>query len=923
MPNTPDDRTVSLGEVQTSFHSIGPYRLIQLLGVGGMGEVWRAEQTQPFHRTVALKLIKAGMDTKAVVARFDSERQALALMEHPNIAKVYDAGATPGGRPYFVMEYVPGIAITDYCDRHSLTIEERLELLMRVCEGVQHAHQKAIIHRDLKPSNVLVEEIDQKPVPKIIDFGLAKAAGPRLTEMTMFTEAGAMVGTPAYMSPEQADRNERNIDTRTDVYALGVILYELLVGALPFGIPELREAGMEAMLQKIRQQEPTRPSIKIKSSGDSSKDAAAKRREEPQTLERHLRGELDWITMKALEKDRARRYGSPSELAADLQRHMQNRPVLAGPPSATYRAGKFVRRHRFGVAVAAGAVVLLLAFTTTTALQARRIARERDRASRITDFMVGMFKVSDPNEAKGNRVTAREILDKASKEITTGLSSDTEVQSDLMQTMARTYVNLGLFSLAHDLAQTALENRKRMFGSENPKTLQSMNQLGWILDREGRDSEAEKLTRQALAIEKHKLGAEDPLTLEAMDNLAVILEKQGEYKEEEALQRELVTIRNRRFGPGDPSTIRSMANLATSVRLLGRTAEAEQMYRNTLEIEQRVLGREHPQTIATMHNYANLLDEQGHYAEAEKLYRETLAIESRVLGPDHPDTADTMMTLGNALAYGPGNTAEAEALYLKSLAIQERVLGPDHPSTIRALEGLANVLSTEGHYAEAEKLHRQILAIRQRTLAPEHTDVLLSKYNLADVLFREGHFPESEKLFRETLEAQARVLGPENPDTLASRASLARVLISEGHYREAESMARQTLEVQLRVLGPQHADSINTLQYLGMALAHDQHYEEAKKLFTETIDKLTKSRESTVAMAWYNFACVAAAGNDRDGAVNYLRTAIENGYNDADHLRVDSDLKSLHGDSRFQALLANALKAAPAAGGSPQTVTVP
>ncbi len=923
MPDTSDDKTLSLGAVQTSFHSIGPYRLIQLLGTGGMGEVWRAEQTEPFHRTVALKLIKAGMDTRAVVARFDSERQALALMEHPNIAKVYDAGATAEGRPYFVMEYVPGIPITDYCDRHCLTIKERLELLMRVCEGVQHAHQKAIIHRDLKPSNVLVEEIDQKPVPKIIDFGLAKAAGPRLTEMTMFTEVGAMVGTPAYMSPEQADLNERNIDTRTDVYALGVILYELLVGALPFGVPELREAGMEAMLQKIREQEPTRPSIKVKSSVDSSRDAATKRREEPQTLERHLRGELDWITMKALEKDRARRYGSPSELAADLQRHMQNRPVLAGPPSATYRAGKFIRRHRFGVAVGAGAVLLLLAFSITTALQARRIARERDRANRITDFMVGMFKVSDPNEAKGNQVTAREILDRASKEITTGLSGDSEVQADLMQTMARTYVNLGLFSLAHGLAQTALENRQRTWGPENPKVLQSMNQLGWILDREGRDNEAEKLTRQSLAIEKRVLGSEDPLTLESMDNLSVILEKQGGYKEEEALQRDLVAIRSRRFGLENLSTIRSMSNLTSAVRLLGRTAEAEQMYRNLLETEQRVLGREHPQTIATMHNYANLLQDQGHYAEAEKLYRETLVIESRVLGPDHPDTADTMVTLGNALAYGPGNTAEAEVLYRKSLAIQQRALGPDHPDTVRALEGLANVLSTEGDYAEAEKLHRQILSIRQRTLSPEHTDVLLSKYNLADVLLREGRFPEAEKLFRETLEAQTRVLGPENPDTLASRASLARVLISEGHYQEAESMARQALEVQLRVLGPQHADSINTLQYLGMALAHNQHYDEARKLFTDTIDKLTKTRESTVSIAWYNFACVAAAANDRDGAVNYLRKAIENGYNDPDHLRVDNDLKSLRGDARFQALLSSASKPGSATGARPQSGTSP
>jgi non-specific serine/threonine protein kinase/serine/threonine-protein kinase len=263
MPDTPDDTTLSQSAVQRSFIVIGPYRLTQMLGTGGMGEVWRAEQTEPIHRTVALKLIKAGMDTRAVVARFDSERQALALMEHPNIAKVFEAGATPEGRPYFVMEYVHGFPITDYCDRHRLTIKERLGLFMQVCEGVQHAHQKAIIHRDLKPSNVLVEEVDDKPVPKIIDFGLAKAMGQQLTEMTLFTEAGAMLGTPDYMSPEQADRNERNIDTRTDVYSLGVILYELLVGELPIGSRELRAAGIEAMLQKICEQEPVRPSTKL------------------------------------------------------------------------------------------------------------------------------------------------------------------------------------------------------------------------------------------------------------------------------------------------------------------------------------------------------------------------------------------------------------------------------------------------------------------------------------------------------------------------------------------------------------------------------------------------------------------------------------------------------------------------------------
>jgi len=313
-PDSPD-RTLSVGGPGSAAGQIGPYRLLQMLGEGGMGQVWLAEQKSPIHRRVALKLIKAGMDTKAVVARFESERQALALMDHPNIAQVYDAGSTTEGRPYFAMEYVPGLPITDYCDSHQLTMKERLELFTQVCDGVQHAHQKAIIHRDLKPSNVLVVEQDNRAVPKIIDFGLAKAMGQRLTDKTMFTEVGVLVGTLEYMSPEQANQREQNIDTRTDVYSLGVLLYELLVGGPPFEAKALRAAGLEAILRAIREVEPPKPSTKVRSMDDSAA-LAEKRREEPRSFVRHLQGELDWITMKALEKDRARRYGAPSELSA-------------------------------------------------------------------------------------------------------------------------------------------------------------------------------------------------------------------------------------------------------------------------------------------------------------------------------------------------------------------------------------------------------------------------------------------------------------------------------------------------------------------------------------------------------------------------------------------------------------------------------
>jgi serine/threonine protein kinase/tetratricopeptide (TPR) repeat protein len=883
--------------------SIGRYRLLSQLGEGGMGQVWLAEQTAPVVRRVALKLIKAGRYDTSALQRFDLERQSLAIMDHPAIAKVLDADSTPEGQPYFVMEYVPGLPITTYCDQKRLTTQQRLALFVRVCEGVQHAHQKAIIHRDLKPSNVLVLEVDGKALPRIIDFGIAKAISQQSSDETNVTRLGSTPGTPGYMSPEQTDPDILDVDTRTDVYSLGVILYQLLTGAMPFDPKHWRKKPFHEVLRQLREDDPPSPSAKLSNDQRTLTATAEKRQTGPKELVSQLRGDLDWIVLKALERDRARRYGTPSELAADILHYLKNEPVSARPASTAYRLQKYVRRHRVAVTAAVGLALLLAGFGVTEFLQVRRVSRERDRASRITDFMVGMFKVSDPNETRGNSVTAREILDRASHDINAGLAKDPEVQSDLMYTMAETYVNLGLFSRAHALAGNALENRRRLLGANHPKTLESENQLGWILDREGHDTEAEKLVQQTLRTERRVLGPEDSITLAAMDHLATILEKLGNYQEEEKLQRQLIAIQTRRLGPENPRTIRAMANLATAISLEGRTAESEAMYHNVLALEQRILGVDHPQTIATMHNLANRLDEQGRYVEAEDLYRQTLAIETRVLGPEHPDTADTMTTLANDLHYGESRTADAEVLYRKSLEIELRTLGPEHPNTIRTQEGLANVLSTEGHYAEAEKMHREILAVRLRTLGPDHTDTLLSGYNLASVVSQQGRFPEAEKLFRETLAAQTRVLGPENADTMASQASLASVLIKEGRYQEAEALARHTFDTQLRVLGPQQDDTVNTLVVLSMALVYEHRYAEAKKLFNDTIEQIGKTPGASVFLAWYNFACVSAAANDHAEAVRHLRQAIDHGYKDIDHMRIDQDLKSLHGDPGFEALL--------------------
>jgi non-specific serine/threonine protein kinase/serine/threonine-protein kinase len=714
--NDGNDETLIGGGALTSRFPIGPYQLVQLLGEGGMGEVWRAEQVHPIQRTVALKLIKAGMDTRALVARFESERQALALMDHPNIAKVFDAGASATGRPYFVMEYVPGLPITTYCDKHRLTIRERISLFVQVCEGVQHAHQKGIIHRDLKPSNVLVSEVDDKAIPKVIDFGLAKAMGQRLTDMTLLTEVGDRVGTPAYMSPEQASRNESSIDTRTDVYSLGVMIYELLVGSLPFEWSDRQGSSTVAMLETLSEREPPRPSTRFKLLGPSSGKAAVNRGEDAKSLYRHVRGELDWITIKALEKERSRRYASCSELAADLRRFLEDQPVLAGPPSTRYRVSKFVRRHRSGVIAAATGVALLLAFAISMALQARRISVERDRANReaetsrrVSQFMTDMFKVSDPGEARGSSITARDILDKGSRDIETGLAKNPEVQAQMMAVMGGVYENLGLYAQAEDLLSRAVDIRRRVLTPDDPETLRSAVRLATIFRDEGKYADAEKLQRDTLPRLKRVLGGEHPDTLACMRGLSAVL-----YYE-------------------------------------GRTKEAEELGKRTLDVELRVEGAQNPATLGTMINLASAYFDQGRFQDAEKLYREAFDGRRRTLGSNHPDTLSAMDGYATTLA-AENRLGASEQLLRQVLAARQNVLGPEHRDTLMSMNNLSTLLALQGRFAEAEKLERQTVEIQKRVLGPNHPDTAMSTYNLGSIALKNKSSDQALQLLRSAVD---------------------------------------------------------------------------------------------------------------------------------------------------------------------------
>jgi tetratricopeptide (TPR) repeat protein/tRNA A-37 threonylcarbamoyl transferase component Bud32 len=778
---------------------IGPYRLMRLIGRGGMGEVYEAvRDDDEFQHRVAIKLIKRGMESDFVRERFLRERRILGSLDHPHIARLLDGGATAEGRPYFVMEFVAGEAITAYCDRRPLPLDEKLQLFRDVCSAVQHAHCKLVIHRDLKPGNILVTE---DGAPKLLDFGIAKLFAPDPGEAVTGAESTARLMTPDYASPEQLRGDA--ITTATDVYSLGVVLYELLTARRPY---KFETCAPLEIARVICDTEAPRPS-----------EAARMHTAAPAKLARRLAGDLDNIVLMALRKEPERRYQSVEQFSEDIRRHLAGLPVMAREDTLGYRATKFMGRHKAGVA----ALVLLAALTVALAMSTVRIGRERDRANQaaataeaVTQSLVSVFEFADPGQSRVNTIMAKELLDRGAAKVVLELKDQPLVQAKLMDTIGELYLAIGAYDRAQPLLADALELRRRTVGAERLDVAESLHHLATVAYEKGDHDGSETMYREALQLRRSLLGAKSLKAAASMAGLGRVLVARGKFAEAEPLVRDALALRRSQLEPEHKDIADSLLHgLGRLLGQQGKFAEAADVYRQALAIYRKLYGEENSFVAASLNNLAVMLKELTDYRGAEALFRKSLAMRRKLLGEEHPDVAASLANLASLLQ-DKREYAEAEQCYRQALLLRRKLFGENRARLAATMNNLATLLAARGDYAGSEALHRHALAICRKEWGEDHAEVGTSLYNLANLFYLKGQPAEAEKWQRQAIAVYQKTLQPEHWMIQRSRSHLGACLFKLKRFREAEEQLLPAYAGLKITRGARHALTRQTASHL-------------------------------------------------------------------------------------------------------------
>jgi eukaryotic-like serine/threonine-protein kinase len=856
--------------------TVGPYRIVRQLSQGGMGAVYLARRAdEQFEKQIAIKLIRAGLDTPELRNRFLSERQILARLEHPNIARLLDGGALENGLPYVAMEYVEGVPVTEYVQANKLTIRQCVRLFLAICEAVEYAHRNLVVHRDIKPANILV---NREGSAKLLDFGIARLVSSDGAASAPATRMAERLMTPEFASPEQI-RGEA-VTTATDIYSLGVLLYILMAGQPPYRTEGLSAVQIERL---VCEREPERPSVAALSA-DSPAGAARR-------LSREIAGDLDQIVAVAIRKDPRARYGSVGQLMDDLHRYLKGYPVEARKGAWTYAASKFVRRHRGAVAAVAALMLVIVGFAVTMAVLERRIRLERDTAERerraeqqVSDFLVKLFQSSNTDDSRGHPLTARELLDQGVQSVDRELGKQPDVHARLLDTMGRAYESLGFYLLSEPLFERALEIRRKLDGGHTLAVAETLKDLAETLRLRSKFSEAETAARESLSLRRELLGRDDVAIAESLNTVGLLLWQKGDPAAAEPFIRQALGMRTRLEGPDSIGDAVYMSNLGGVLRARNDLGGSEALYRRVVELRRRKLG-EHPRTALAMNGLALVLLSRGKYQESEALLRQTLDLRRKLLGDNHPDVPSTMSDLGAVLTeeakYGEaeelarktlefflarhgensreggislslvgsidlatGRYAEALTFNRRALEARRQVLGEHSSWYAKSLADTAETLMEAGDLTSAETAAQQALEIRRQVLGPRHVDTAASAVLLGRVARRRGNFADAEALFREALATDTAILDHDHPARAVVLAELGALLIERGQASAAEPLVRDALAIRRQRLPAAHWAIPATENLLGACLTAEGRYTEAGPLLEEATEGLENWRQA-------------------------------------------------------------------------------